>query len=135
MRMPPKKKFLAALSATIILALCCFTPILSFTLLSIGLGVLVPHLDFVLFPALVVLLVITVLSYKKWKQGDKTATLTCPKCKHKQLVAVPTEKCLPFYHCDGCKETVGIPPESKNCCVVCEYSDTACPLGHKAFLR
>ena len=35
------------------------------------------------------------------------------------------------YKCEKCKEIISVPKESKNCCVICEYSDKTCPVGHK----
>ncbi len=68
---PLKKRFYTALAGTIAVALCCFTPALIIALGVIGLGALTPYLDYVLFPALGVLIVVTVLSYRRWKKGRK----------------------------------------------------------------
>lgn len=57
------------------------------------------------------------------------ATITCPMCGHKNEVEVPEEKCLPFHKCLGCKKTIAVPKDSKNCCVVCEFSPESCPIG------
>lgn len=59
------------------------------------------------------------------------ATLHCPQCTHTQEVTIPDTKCLPFYSCHSCRNTISVPKESKNCCVICEYSDDACPLSDK----
>lgn len=48
-------------------AFCCFTPLLVIVLGLVGLSFLTPYLDSVLLPALVVLLVVTVVSYRKWR--------------------------------------------------------------------
>ena len=50
-------------------AVCCFTPILVSALSVIGLGILVPYLDFILFPALGLLILITIVSYLQWKKS------------------------------------------------------------------
>lgn len=55
-----------------------------------------------------------------------TATLTCPKCGHKQQGDIPTTSCVPFYVCDACKAT--IKAEGEDCCVFCSYADKKCPL-------
>ena len=69
---PPKTGFYAALGGTVLVALCCFTPILAITLGAIGLSVWVSYLDFVLVPALAVMIVLTVISFVKWRrQGTK----------------------------------------------------------------
>lgn len=59
----------------------------------------------------------------------ETAILTCPKCGHKQESEIPDSKCLPFYKCDKCGEVISVPKDSKECCVICEYSDTKCPIA------
>lgn len=65
---PLKKRFYAALAGTVAVALCCFTPVLVIALGAVGLGALTPYLDYVLFPALGALIVMTVLSYRKWRK-------------------------------------------------------------------
>ncbi len=62
-----KKTFISALVGTILIAICCFTPVLVIAFGAIGLSILIPYLDFVLFPALGILVIITVLSYRKMK--------------------------------------------------------------------
>lgn len=64
-----RKRFLAALSGTALVAVCCFTPALVILLGAVGLGGLTPYLDFVLFPALAVFLVLTFVSYRRWKKS------------------------------------------------------------------
>ena len=54
---PSKKTFYSAFGGTVLVTLCCFTPILVITLGAIGLSVLSPYLDFVLLPALAVMIV------------------------------------------------------------------------------
>jgi len=62
-----RKSFMAAAIGTVVVALCCFTPLLGMVLGIVGLSFLTPYLDYVLLPALVVLLVVTVVSYRKWR--------------------------------------------------------------------
>lgn len=57
------------------------------------------------------------------------ANLTCPKCGHKQEAPIPTTSCVPFYVCDGCKET--IQSEGEDCCVFCSHADKPCPISNK----
>ncbi|MEE9531368.1 MAG: mercury resistance system transport protein MerF [Syntrophobacteria bacterium] len=64
---PSKKSFYAALAGTIAVALCCFTPILVILLGAVGLSALTPYLDYVLFPALALLIILTFISYRRWK--------------------------------------------------------------------
>jgi mercuric ion transport protein len=60
-----KTSFMAAAIGTAVAALCCFTAVLVIVFGAIGLSSLTPYLDYVLLPALAVLLVVTVVSYQK----------------------------------------------------------------------
>jgi mercuric ion transport protein len=64
-----KKRFYAALTGTIVVALCCFTPVLVILLAAVGLSYFTPYLDYVLFPALAALIIMTIYSYRKWKKS------------------------------------------------------------------
>jgi mercuric ion transport protein len=66
---PSKKGIYAAIAGTILVALCCFTPILVITFGAVGLSAFTPYLDYVLFPALVIMIVLTFVSYGKWKRS------------------------------------------------------------------
>ncbi len=44
---------------TVVVALCCFTPVLVVLVTAVGLAAVVGYLDYVLFPALAVFLAIT----------------------------------------------------------------------------
>jgi mercuric ion transport protein len=65
-----KTSFFAAAVGTAVVALCCFTPILVIVLGIVGLTAVTPYLDYILFPGLVVLLVVTVVSYQRWKKAQ-----------------------------------------------------------------
>ena len=62
-----KRAFYAGLAGTLLVAACCFTPLLVILLAAVGLSAFTPYLDYVLWPALVILLILTVVSYRKWK--------------------------------------------------------------------
>ena len=62
--------------------------------------------------------------------GEK-ANLKCPHCGHIQEVEIPEAGCLAFHKCEKCEQIISVPEDSKNCCVVCEYSDKKCPVSHK----
>jgi len=64
-----KKGFIAAVIGTVFVALCCFTPLLVVILVAIGVGFLTPYLDYVLFPALAVMICVTILAYRKWQRS------------------------------------------------------------------
>ena len=57
------------------------------------------------------------------------AILTCLKCNHKQEVEIPKEKCLPFHKCENCNDIIAVPKDSKNCCVICKYSNKKYPVA------
>ena len=63
-----KKTFIAAGVGTAIVAVCCFTPVLVILLGIVGLSAFTPYLDHVLFPALVILMILAAVSYRKWKR-------------------------------------------------------------------
>jgi mercuric ion transport protein len=67
--MKPKVAFWASVSGTVIVALCCFTPALVIILSAIGLGAVVGYLDYVLLPALAVMLIITFISYRRYRRA------------------------------------------------------------------
>ncbi|MBW1981547.1 MAG: mercury resistance system transport protein MerF [Deltaproteobacteria bacterium] len=67
-----KKGFFAALGGTLLVALCCFTPLLVFTLGALGLSTFTPYLDYVLLPSLALLIVLTFTSYKRWRRSSKS---------------------------------------------------------------
>ena len=52
--------FKAGLRGTVVTAICCFTPILVWTLGILGLATLTGYLDYVLFPLLGIFIVITI---------------------------------------------------------------------------
>jgi mercuric ion transport protein len=64
-----KKGMLATLAGTALVALCCFTPILVILLGAVGLSYFTPYLDMVLLPALVIMIVLTIVSYLRWRKS------------------------------------------------------------------
>jgi mercuric ion transport protein len=65
-----KKGFVAAVMGTVVVALCCFTPLLVIGLGAIGLGVVTQYLDYVLLPVLLVMVVVTIVAYRRWRQSQ-----------------------------------------------------------------
>ena len=63
-----KKGFYTALTGTLVVALCCFTPILVVALGAVGLSAFTPYLDYVFLPTLALLIVLTFISYRRWKR-------------------------------------------------------------------
>lgn len=68
-----RKQFVAAVAGTILVAVCCFTPVLVLLVAAVGLGALTPYLDYFLFPALAAFFVLTIVSYRKWKTSHECA--------------------------------------------------------------
>jgi len=68
--MNPKMMFWSSLSGTVLVALCCFTPILVIMLSALGLGALVGYLDFLLLPALGMFLITTFVSYRRYRRSQ-----------------------------------------------------------------
>ncbi|MEO8407900.1 MAG: mercury resistance system transport protein MerF [Oxalobacteraceae bacterium] len=58
------------IGGTIIAALCCVTPILLLLLGAVGLGALTGYLDYVLMPALVVFVGITIYALQKRRRAQ-----------------------------------------------------------------
>ena len=65
---PSKKGLYAAIAGTVLAALCCATPILVITLGAIGLGAFTPYLDYILMPALIILIIVALVSYRRYKK-------------------------------------------------------------------
>lgn len=66
----PKTLLRTSVIGTVILALCCFTPILVILLGAVGLAALTGYLDLILLPALVVFIGLTVYAVWRKKQYD-----------------------------------------------------------------
>ncbi len=64
-----KKGMFAALTGTVLVALCCFTPILMVLMGAVGLSAFTPHLDLALLPALVIMIVLSIVSYLRWRKS------------------------------------------------------------------
>ena len=58
---------------TIIVALCCFTPILVILVAAVGLSALTGYLDYVLIPALLIFLGLTVYAVRRRSKRSDTA--------------------------------------------------------------
>jgi len=72
---PSKKGLYASTVGTILVSLCCFTPILVITVGVVGLGALTPYLDYILLPALAVMIIVSTMSYRKYKKGCDTCSV------------------------------------------------------------
>ncbi|HET8799879.1 MAG TPA: mercury resistance system transport protein MerF [Marinobacter sp.] len=73
----PKTLLQVSVIGTILVALCCFTPMLVILLGTVGLAALTGYLDYVLLPALIFFVGLTVYAMWRKKQYDahcKTST-------------------------------------------------------------
>ncbi|MGE3520186.1 MAG: GDCCVxC domain-containing (seleno)protein [Vicinamibacterales bacterium] len=57
--------------------------------------------------------------------ASNTALLTCPVCGHQSVEEMPTDRCVFFHECAGCRTLLR--PRSGDCCVFCSYGDRPCP--------
>ena len=53
------------------------------------------------------------------------SALTCPHCGHISVETMPTDACIYFHECAGCKAMLR--PKSGDCCVFCSYGSVKCP--------
>ncbi|MFQ5565123.1 MAG: mercury resistance system transport protein MerF [Paracoccaceae bacterium] len=70
--MNDKKLLKFGIVGTVVAALCCFTPVLVIVFGVVGLSAAVGYLDYVLFPALAIFVVLTV--YALWRHSQHGAT-------------------------------------------------------------
>lgn len=66
----PKTLLRAGLIGTVLVALCCFTPILVVLLGVVGLAGLTGYLDYVLLPALLVFIGLTIYAIQRKQKAD-----------------------------------------------------------------
>ncbi len=58
---------------TVIMAVCCFTPVLVILVVAVGLSAIVGWLDYVLFPALAVFIGITIYALVRRAKSSATS--------------------------------------------------------------
>ena len=51
--------------------------------------------------------------------------LICPECAFEKVEVMPTDACMFYYECAGCKNLLR--PLSGDCCVFCSYGSIKCP--------
>ena len=66
-----KKTLIAGIVGTLIVLLCCATPILVILLGAVGFGAMTGYLDYILIPVLVIFLGLTYYSYSKYEHSKK----------------------------------------------------------------
>ena len=70
--MNDKQIITTGIIGTVILALCCFTPVLVVLLAVVGLSAIVGYLDYVLLPALAFFVILTL--YAVWRRQRRQQT-------------------------------------------------------------
>lgn len=70
----PKTLLRAGMIGTVLVALCCFTPVLVVLLGVVGLSALTGYLDLVLLPALAIFIGLTIYAIGKKRQTDGCGT-------------------------------------------------------------
>lgn len=53
------------------------------------------------------------------------SVLTCPSCRFSRKETMPTDACLFFHECAGCRTMLR--PKPGDCCVFCSYGSVPCP--------
>lgn len=66
------KCFKTGVCGTIIATICCVTPLLAIALASLGLAAIVPKLDYILFPALVIFLFLALYGWVTRRHEERT---------------------------------------------------------------
>jgi mercuric ion transport protein len=70
--MNDKKLLKTGVIGTVLVALCCFTPVLGILFGVVGLSALVGYLDYVLFPALGIFIIITIYALIRRSRQNQT---------------------------------------------------------------
>jgi mercuric ion transport protein len=66
------KCFKAGVCGTIVAAVCCATPVLAVALASLGFAALVPKLDYILFPVVLIFVLLAIYGWRKGRsKGDQ----------------------------------------------------------------
>jgi hypothetical protein len=55
------------------------------------------------------------------------SAITCPVCGTVTVEEMPTDACIYFYECKGCREL--LKPVAGDCCVFCSFGSVKCPPG------
>ncbi len=70
----PKTLLRVSVIGTVLVALCCFTPVLIILLGVVGLSALTGYLDYVLLPALAIFIGLTIYAIQRKRQADACCT-------------------------------------------------------------
>ena len=72
----PKTLIRVGVVGTVLVALCCFTPILVILLAAVGLSALTGYLDYVLLPALAAFIGLTIYAVRRKRNADASCAPT-----------------------------------------------------------
>jgi hypothetical protein len=53
------------------------------------------------------------------------SVITCPECGASAEEEMPTDACIFFYECKGCRKLLR--PLAGDCCVFCSFGSVKCP--------
>jgi len=53
------------------------------------------------------------------------SVITCPECGAAAEEEMPTDACIFFYECKGCRKL--LKPAAGDCCVFCSFGSVKCP--------
>lgn len=70
----PKTLLRASIIGTVLVALCCFTPVLVILLGVVGLSAFTGYLDYVLLPALAIFIGLSIYAIQQKRQADACCT-------------------------------------------------------------
>lgn len=70
----PKTLLRVSIIGTVLVVLCCFTPVLVILLGVVGLSALTGYLDYVLLPALAIFIGLTIYAIQRKRQADACCT-------------------------------------------------------------
>ena len=61
------------------------------------------------------------------KEVQLASIITCPACGHRAEEQMPTDACIYFYECKGCRTLLR--PLPGHCCVFCSFGDCQVSTG------
>ena len=75
--MEKERLFKTGLGGAIVTAVCCFSPLLPWLLALVGLALLIPYLDYVLFPLLFLFLGMALIGWRQRRSGRPVGEKAC----------------------------------------------------------
>ena len=56
---------------------------------------------------------------------ETNSVIMCPECGFTVVEQMPTDACIFFYECKGCRKL--LKPLTGDCCVFCSFGSVKCP--------